>query len=221
MHAVIKYFYLLKQLVHKTENMVRERMAAMEGSHDFAHINRVRKMAMYLSSQEGGNPFIIEMAALLHDLEDWKYVEKDAASGATREWLERLGLSDQEVGSITTVIQEVSFRGAGVPTPCTTVESRIVQDADRLDAIGAIGIARAFAYGGSRGRSLYDAVENPMHHNTFEEYKVNRGSTLNHFHEKLLLLKDRMNTPSARRLAESRHNFMLEFLRQFKEETYF
>ena len=201
--------------------MVRERMAAMEGSHDFAHINRVRKMALYLSAREGGNPFIIEMAALLHDLEDWKYAEKDLVSGSTRGWLEGLGLSDQEVGIITAVIQEVSFRGAGVPTPCTTMESRIVQDADRLDAIGAIGIARAFAYGGSRGRPLYDAGETPNFHHTFEEYKANKGSTLNHFHEKLLFLKDRMNTPSARRLAESRHNFMLEFLRQFNDETYF
>jgi uncharacterized protein len=208
----------LKYLVDKTEKMVREQMAGMEGSHDFEHIDRVRRMALFLAEKEGGDLFIVEMAALLHDLEDWKYSGDATENGITRDWLKSLGLSDELIIKITLAIHEVSFKGAGVPTPCSSSESRVVQDADRLDAMGAIGIARAFAYGGSKGRPLYDPQETPEFHATFEAYRANRGSTLNHFHEKLLLLKDRMNTTTAREVAEERHRFMLEFIKKFNQE---
>lgn len=198
--------------------MVREQMAGMEGSHDFEHIDRVRRMALFLAEKEGGDLFIVEMAALLHDLEDWKYSGDATENGITRDWLKSLGLSDELIIKITLAIHEVSFKGAGVPTPCSSSESRVVQDADRLDAMGAIGIARAFAYGGSKGRPLYDPQETPEFHATFEAYRANRGSTLNHFHEKLLLLKDRMNTTTAREVAEERHRFMLEFIKKFNQE---
>ncbi|MFZ5431644.1 MAG: HD domain-containing protein [Bacteroidota bacterium] len=208
----------MKHLVDKTEKMVRERMSGMEGSHDYEHIDRVRKMALFLAAREGGDPFIVEMAALLHDLEDWKYSGDGKEKGITREWLRRVGLSEDLAMKITRAIQEVSYKGAGVPTPCSSIEGCVVQDADRLDAMGAIGIARAFAYGGSKGRPLYEPQETPELHSTFESYKANKGSTLNHFHEKLLLLKDRINTAAALEIAEERHRFMLEFIEKFNQE---
>ena len=122
------------------------------------------------------------------------------------------------IEQVSEIIRQVSFKGAQVATPMRTLEGQVVQDADRLDAIGAIGIARAFAYGGHAGRALYDPAVPPEQHASFEAYKKNSGPTINHFHEKLLLLKDRMNTATARRLAVERHVFMLEFLRRFQAE---
>jgi uncharacterized protein len=213
-----EYFDLSKDSVYKTEKMIQASFSVSEGSHDWNHIHRVRQMAVYLCDKEGGDRFLVEMAALLHDLEDWKYTTSGEAPGLISRWLQSLGIHPETENRILTIINEVSYKGSGVVTPCSSKESEIVQDADRLDAMGAIGIARAFAYGGSRGRALYAAESEPVNHLDFETYKKNQGPTLNHFYEKLLLLKDRMNTSTARPIAAARHQYMLDFLDQFKKE---
>jgi uncharacterized protein len=208
----------LKDLVQKTEIMVRSIFSQLEGSHDWYHIVRVRNLAMLLSETEGGNTFIIEMASLLHDLEDRKLRVYNSTVPDSRSWLQELGVDPAVLDKILQVIEEVSYRGAGVETPCSSAESMIVQDADRLDAIGAIGIARAFAYGGSKNRPLFVPGDEPVLHSSEEDYLKHSGSTIQHFYEKLLLLKDRLNTGTARKLAEDRHHFMLGFLSQFHNE---
>lgn len=203
--------------VETTEQMLKQSFLKSEGSHDWFHIDRVRKLALLLADKEGGDPFLIEMAALLHDLDDWK-LNENSRNSSVAEWLESLDLDQKSVERITMIIEEVSFRGAGVPTPCSSVESRIVQDADRLDAIGAIGIARVFAYGGSKGHPLHRPGIGPLYHGSFHAYQTYKGTSINHFYEKLLLLKDRLNTPTAITIAEGRHRFMLEFLEHFFRE---
>lgn len=203
--------------VETTEQMLKERFQISEGSHDWFHIDRVRKLALLLAEKEGGDPFLIEMAALLHDLDDWK-LKGGSKSFSVTEWFDFLGMDLKSREHISRIIEEVSFKGAGVSTPCSSVESRIVQDADRLDAMGTIGISRAFAYGGSKGHPLHLPGVDPHYHNTFCSYRTYKGSTINHFYEKLLLLKERLNTPEAIRIAEGRHRFMLEFLEHFLKE---
>ncbi len=211
----------MKKIVDNTENRVRRRFLNEEGSHDWQHIDRVRRMALFLAREEGGDMFIIEMAALLHDLEDWKLADSETKTFSTEEWLSAQELTAETIERILQVIAEVSFKGAGVATPCSSLESMIVQDADRLDAIGAIGIARAFAYGGSKGRPLYQPEQDAVQHQSFESYKKSKSSTLHHFYEKLLHLKDRMNTATAIKLAEKRHHYMLDFADQFLKDWYF
>ncbi len=177
-------------------------------------------MALTIGRGEGADLYVVELAALLHDIADWKFHGGDDALGPSRaaEWLAGLGVEPGVIEHVAEIIRGVSFKGAGVATPMRTLEGQVVQDADRLDAIGAIGIARAFAYGGHAGRALYDPAIVADEHSSFEAYKKNSGPTINHFHEKLLLLKDRMNTPTARRLAEGRHRFMVDFLQRFHAE---
>jgi uncharacterized protein len=203
--------------VETTEQMLKQKFQINEGSHDWFHIDRVRRLALLLAEKEGGDHFIIEMAALLHDLDDWK-LKGGNKDSSVAEWLDFLGLDLKSREHISLIIEEVSFKGAGVSTPCSSVESRIVQDADRLDALGAIGISRAFAYGGSKGHPLHRPGIGPHYHDTFHGYQMHKGSTINHFYEKLLLLKERLNTPEAIRIAEGRHRFMLEFLEHFFRE---
>ena len=132
-----------------------------------------------------------------------------------QQWLESLGTSEEVTRQVCDIIAHISFKGASVPSEMATLEGKVVQDADRLDAIGAIGIARAFAYGGHKGSEIHNPEQSPVLHSTFEQYRLSRGSTINHFYEKLLLLKDRMNTPTGKRLAEDRHRVMEEFLAAF------
>ncbi len=176
-------------------------------------------MATHLAEQEGADRFVVELAALLHDVADWKF-SGDAMAGAreARAWLESLGVERAAIDHVCDIITNLSFKGAGVPDRMPTKEGMVVQDADRLDALGAIGIARAFAYGGHAHREVYNPSVPPAHHQSFEDYRNNRGTTINHFYEKLLLLKDRMNTPTARTIAEERHAFMEEFLQRFFRE---
>ncbi len=164
--------------------------------------------------------FVVELAALLHDIADWKFHDGDDSAGPreARLWLEKLKVEPEVIDRVCTVIKEVSFKGAGVQTIPTTLEGRVVQDADRLDALGAIGIARAFAYGGHKGSEIYNPEIPPTLHRSFEEYKKGRGTTINHFHEKLLLLKDRMNTASGKRRAGERHRFLRDYLERFLAE---
>ena len=163
---------------------------------------------------------IVELAALLHDIADWKFHAGDLAAGprAAREWLSREGAEGPLVEQVAEIVGRVSFKGANVPDDMPTLEGQIVQDADRLDAIGAIGVARAFAYGGHAGRALYDPDAVPELHSDPTAYHSSQGASLTHFHEKLLLLRDRMHTAGGRELAESRHEFMEQFVRRFLDE---
>lgn len=209
-----------EEVLARTETYVRERMEGEGTGHDWWHVHRVRNAALRLAEEEGADPFVTELAALLHDVADHKFHGGDETAGprAAREWLCGLGVDASTVEHVARIIAELSFKGAGVETPMSTREGAVVQDADRLDAIGAIGVARTFAYGGSRGRPLHDPGAAPEAHDSFAAYKASRGPTVNHFHEKLLLLRDRMNTPAARRAAEARHRFMEEFLERFHHE---
>lgn len=205
-------------ILARTAAFVRERMEGEGSGHDWWHIHRVRAAALAIGAREGADLYVVELAALLHDLDDWKLDGADGTPREARAWLESLGVDDGAARHVCEIIESLSFKGAGVPTPMRTLEGKAVQDADRLDAIGAVGIARAFAFGGSRGRLLHDPEEPPQRHDSFEAYRSGRGSTLNHFHEKLLLLKDLMSTDAARALAQKRHAFMEEFLARFLAE---
>ena len=209
-----------EKLIRKCENFVRQQLEGEGSGHDWWHIVRVRNMALNIAAKEGGNREIIELAALLHDIADHKFHNGDLEAGprVAAEFLKKEGLSEKTVQAIAHIIREVSFKGAGIPDQVSTLEAKIVQDADRLDAIGAIGIARTFAYGGSKNRPLYDpSVESEMH-SDFEKYRKSTAPTINHFYEKLLLLKDRMHTASARQIALERHRFMEHYLERFFEE---
>lgn len=195
-----------------------QRTFAHEGSgHDWWHIYRVWKTATRIAETEGANIFVVELAALLHDIADWKFHGGDDTVGpreATR-ILTSLQTPPDTIRHVTKIISDLSFKGAGVPTPMQTLEGKIVQDADRLEAIGAIGIARTFAYGGHKSRAMHNPHQKPRMHTSKESYARNDSTTINHFYEKLLLLKDRMNTDTAKRLAEGRHAFMEDFLERF------
>jgi len=208
-------------MISDTEKYVREEMEKDSSGHDWWHIFRVRNLALKIAEDEGGDLFLIEMAALLHDLDDWK-IAGDSNISRVENWLQKLGLKPEMIVKIRRITEQVSFKGAGVETVPTSLEAQIVQDADRLDAMGAIGVARTFAYGGSRGRLIFDPAIKPEKHDDFEAYKKNTGPTINHFYEKLLLLKDRLNTPTAQKIAVRRHrvmeSFLEEFLREWNEE---
>jgi uncharacterized protein len=202
------------QLVNQTENHIKNIFETEGSGHDWWHIHRVRNMAVKIAAIEGGNSYIIEMAALLHDIDDWK-INDDIPASKAESWLKKINVKGTDAKKIIEIIDQVSYKGAGVETTPTSIEAKIVQDADRLDAIGAIGIARTFAYGGNKGRPIYNPDLKPLLHKDFESYKKTTAPTINHFYEKLLLLKNRLNTQSAVELAEKRHIFMEQFLEQF------
>jgi uncharacterized protein len=201
-------------------NEVQERLAGESSGHDWWHVHRVWKMAEHLVRGTDANALVVQLAALLHDIADWKLHGGDETVGprVARSLLSKYGLSDETIAAVCAIIPEISFKGAGVATEPSTLEGKIVQDADRLDAIGAIGIARAFAYGGHAGQELYNPHRAPVMHSSKEAYISSRGPTVNHFYEKLLLLKDQLNTPEARQIARQRHEFMENYLRQFFAE---
>ncbi len=201
-----------------TEALVRERLGGHGGGHDWFHTERVTRMARRLAEAEGGNPFVVQLAALLHDIADYKFSGDEEASGrAAAAWLTGQGVAADVVDHVVEIINTLSFKSVN-QRGMRTVEGQCVQDADRLDAIGAIGIGRAFAYGGYKNRLMHDPAQPPRLSMTPQEYRANQGSTINHFHEKLLHLRDLMNTPTARRLAEARHQTMVEFLARFEAE---
>lgn len=208
-------------IIGKTEAHVHKVLEGDGSGHDWWHIDRVRNTAMHLAEIESdADRFVVELAALLHDIADWKFHggNENAGPDAARAWLESLSVEEAVVAHVCDIIAHISYKGAGVATPMSTKEGMIVQDADRLDAIGAIGIARAFAYGGHKNRALWNPEESVTMHRSFEDYKKNTGSTIAHFHEKLLLLKDRMNTDAGKKMAEGRHEYMVSFLGQFHAE---
>lgn len=187
--------------------------------HDWWHIYRVVNNARSIQEQEGGNAQLIELSALLHDVGDHKFhKEKDAQERMISNLLLRFGAETSVVNEVLEIVKQVSFKGGKENLELTSLEAKIVQDADRLDAIGAMGIARAFAFGGNRNRMIYDPNDAPKNFENFEAYKNDKGHTINHFYEKLLKLKDMMQTPTGKRLAAERHQFMEVFLGQFYKE---
>lgn len=205
------------EILRLTERYISEKFKNDFGGHDWEHIKRVRAMALKIADQEKCDRYVVEMAALLHDLDDWK-LEKHKETCRSEELMLKLNIDESTIVQILSAIDTVSFKGAGTATKPVSIEAAIVQDADRLDAMGAIGIARSFAFGGSKNRSMYDPEIKYELHKDFESYKKNSGPTINHFFEKLLLLKDRMNTETAMIIAEKRHIFMENFLEQFFQE---
>lgn len=207
------------QIILRTETFVRSVFENEASGHDWWHMHRVRKMALFIAKQEGADLFKTELLALMHDLDDWKFVDpSENPWQKTQMWMAEIGIDTATRNEIMDGIKQISFKGANVYDSPSGLEAKIVQDADRLDAIGAIGIARAFAFGGSRNRLMHDPEEATVLHQSFEEYQKSNSSTVNHFYEKLLLLKDRMNTETAKHMAEKRHSFMLRFLDHFMDE---
>lgn len=207
-------------IINRAAIHVRQLFAGEATGHDWRHIERVWRTATTLGRAESADLTVVQLAALLHDVADWKFHDGDEDAGprAARAWLSEQGASPEVIAHVCEIVKGVSFKGAGVPTPMRTIEGKVVQDADRLDALGAIGIARAFAYGGYKGQPIFDPATPPGRHASFAEYQMNRGSTINHFHEKRLLLADRMNTDPAKRIARERTLFMRQFLAQFDRE---
>jgi len=207
-------------LVERVADHVKAKFLSESSGHDWYHILRVWRLARQIAVAEGANREVAELGALLHDIADWKFHGGDEAIGPRE--AERLllqeGAPDKIIDAVVHIVASVSFKGAGVRNEMRSLEGLCVQDADRLDAIGAIGIARCFAYGGYDGRQIHDPDVPPVVHQTAADYKSARGASINHFHEKLLLLKDRMNTASGRALAEERHRYMEDFVRQFLRE---
>jgi uncharacterized protein len=206
------------RILAAAEEYARSELRAEGSGHDWRHIERVRNLARVIAREEDADLYVCELAALLHDLADAK-IAGDEAMGQrrVRDWLATHEVEPAIGERVLEIIATMSFAGGNRP-PMTTLEGRVVQDADRLDAIGAVGVARTFAYGGSRGRLLYDPDIPPQYYTRAETYHASDAPTINHFYEKLLLLKDRMNTPYARRLAAGRHAYMEAFLAEFYAE---
>lgn len=204
------------EVIENCRTQVKAIYDTFDASHDWQHIERVLQNAKQIMVQESADPFLVELAVLLHDVSDPKYIQE--GKDPEREILGSLGLSSEHRSQISQIIREVSFKG-GNGESATSIEAMVVQDADRLDAIGAVGIARTFAYGGSKGRKLYNWAEKPRYNMTEQEYREKPTSSATHFYEKLLLLKNGMNTETGKHIADERHQFMLSFLEQLKKET--
>lgn len=209
-----------KQIIANTEDFVKSKLLGEGSGHDWWHIKRVWDLAKNIAKNENVDVFVVELGALLHDIADWKFTNGDETVGprVAQEWLVRQGVDDDIVKIVKEAIEDVSFKGAGVTKNNRSREGEVIQDADRLDAIGAIGIARCFAYGGHKNREMYNPQINPVMHQTSEEYKKNASPSVNHFYEKLFLLKNLMNTETAKEIAKGRHKFMEEYLKEFFDE---
>ncbi|NCF54253.1 MAG: HD domain-containing protein [Bacteroidetes bacterium] len=211
---------MLKNLLEVTIKYVKEILTEAEGGHDWFHIERVWKNAKLIAAKELCDLEVVQLAALLHDIADSKFHggNEEIGPAMAREFLENAGLEPQKIDHIVAIVENVSFKGGQNIRSHSSIELDIVQDADRLDAIGAIGIARTFNYGGYKNRAIYDPAIAPNLNMTKEEYKKSTAPTINHFYEKLLLLIDRMNTQTGKDIALERHRFMETFLDQFYAE---
>lgn len=210
----------MKEIINQIESVLKEEWKDEPTGHDWEHIRRVRDMSMHIQSLEGGDRDVIELGALLHDISDHKFNggKLNAGGQKAKEWLIELGAKMSIVNEVASLVDKISFKGAKVDAGVLSLETKIVQDADRLDAIGAIGIARAFAFGGNRNQIIYAENTEPVLHESFESYVNAKTTTINHFYEKLLLLKNKMNTTIGIQLAEERHQFMKDFLTRFYSE---
>jgi uncharacterized protein len=209
-----------EEIIQNTINFVKEELQNAEGGHDWFHIERVYKNALLISESEKVDKTIVSLGALLHDIADSKFYNGDESVGPRKagQFLKSQNISEETIDHVVKIIENVSFKGGNKNQEFHSKELEVVQDADRLDALGAIGIARTFNYGGFKNRKLYDPEIMPNLNMTPSEYKVSDAPTINHFYEKLLLLKDRMNTETGRKIAEERHVFMETFLKQFYAE---
>lgn len=210
----------MNNLIENTVKFVKEKLEGAEAGHDWFHIERVWKLSKKIAETENCNQEVVELAALLHDIADPKFHNGDEtlALKVSREFLEGQQASEEVIGQVLFIIKNISFKNRGDVPQDLPIELKIVQDADRVDAIGAIGVARTFNFGGFKNNAMYDPNVKPKLNMSKEEYKKSNGTTINHFYEKLLLLKDLMNTEKGKEIAAERHDFMLNFLDQFYKE---
>ncbi len=210
----------MKNHITLTINFVKEKLEGAEAGHDWFHIERVWKLSKKIAEKEGGNLEVIELSALLHDIADPKFHNGDEtlALKISQNFLEEIHVKGELIEQVLFVIKNISFKNRAEAPENPPLELQIVQDADRLDAIGAIGIARTFNFGGFKNNLMYHPEIKPNLGMNKEEYKKSNGTTINHFYEKLLLLKDLMNTETAKKIASERHDFMLQFLDEFYKE---
>ncbi|MFH1508945.1 MAG: HD domain-containing protein [bacterium] len=208
-----------KEAINKTEIFVKETLANAEGGHDWWHINRVWKLARHIAKTEIVDEFIVDLGALLHDIAEQKFHDgnEEIGSKRAREFLELIGINEDVIFHIESIIKNVSYTKR-LEQKFKSPELDVIQDADRLDALGAIGIARTFMYGGRKNRLIYDPNINPNLNRTKEDYKNDTTPVLNHFYEKLLLLKDKMNTNTGKKIAEHRHKYLEQYLDEFYKE---
>jgi uncharacterized protein len=207
-------------LIDTTIAFVKKQLEGAEGGHDWFHIERVYKNALLIAQGEECDLTIVQLGALLHDVADSKFHNGDETVGpkVAREFLESQNATEETIQHVINIIENISFKGGNFEKKFNSIELEIVQDADRLDAIGAIGVARAFNYGGFKNRALYNPDITPNLNMSKEEYKKTDSPTINHFYEKLLLLKNKMNTTTGLKIAEERHQYMEQFLSQFYAE---
>ena len=209
-----------KNVIQNTVDFVKEKLQGAEAGHDWFHIERVWKLSKNIAAHENCNLDVVELAALLHDIADPKFHGGDETLALTisQDFLESQKVSPEIIGQVLFIIKNVSFKNRNEAPEILSLDLKIVQDADRLDAIGAIGIARTFNFGGFKNNLMYDPKLPPQLEMSKEEYKKNQGTTINHFYEKLLLLQDLMHTETAKKIASERHDFMLKFLAEFYKE---
>lgn len=210
----------MKDITEKIAEEIKNLFEGAEGGHDWWHTRCVRNLAKHIAEKEGADIFVTELAALLHDISDFKFNGGNEYAGgiAAEELLRKYDIPDDVINKVVYIVNNISFKGAGEKDELETLEAKCVQDADRLDAIGARGIGRTFSYGGFSGAPMYDPEIKPRLNSMKDEYRKGRGTTINHFYEKLLLLKDRMKTETGRQIAAERHEFMEQFLKQFFSE---
>lgn len=210
----------MNKLIEKTVEFVKEKLEGAEAGHDWFHIERVWKLSKKIAATEHCNEEVVELAALLHDIADPKFHNGDEtiALKVSRDFLESQQVPEEIIDKVLFIIKNISFKNRGDVPQDLPVELKIVQDADRIDAIGAIGVARTFNFGGFKNNLMYHPDIEPKLNMSKEEYKKSNGTTINHFYEKLLLLKDLMNTEKGKEIAGERHDFMLKFLDQFYKE---
>lgn len=209
-----------KKIIENTVAFVKLQLKNAEGGHDWFHIERVYKNTLAIAKEEECGILVCQLGALLHDIADSKFHNGDEEIGpkTARNFLESQNVSEEVIEHVIKIIENISFKGGNFEKKFNSIELQIVQDADRLDAIGAIGIARCFNYGGFKNRTIYNPEVKPNLTMSKDEYKTSDSPTINHFYEKLLLLKDKMNTESGKKIAEKRHEYMEGFLEQFYEE---
>ena len=207
-------------VIKNTILFVKQKLENAEGGHDWFHIERVYKNSLLIAKEEHCSLEIVQLAALLHDIADSKFNDGDETVGpkVAKAFLESQKVAEEVIFNVINIIENISFKGGNFKSKFNSIELQIVQDADRLDAIGAIGIARTFNYGGFKNRQLYNPQILPNLKMRKEDYKNNEAPTINHFYEKLLLLKDKMNTETGKKIAQERHQFMETFLVQFYAE---